>query len=77
MEGGGKMKEMSARECAKLFGINLSSWYRWVQFDPTAPKRVHEAKRFARWNEEDVLVYQARLIAEGRTGHIPRKKEVA
>ena len=54
---------LSAKDCAKLFGIKVNSWYRWIRCDSTAPKRAIRAPRYTRWNEDDVLAYQ-RLLME-------------
>jgi predicted DNA-binding transcriptional regulator AlpA len=68
-----KLQEWAARDCANLFHVTTKTWYEWVKNDPTAPKPVHEAPRFTRWDEADVLTYQALLIAERRTGYGKRK----
>jgi predicted DNA-binding transcriptional regulator AlpA len=68
------MQEMSAKDCAGLFKVKPKTWYEWCRYDPTAPRPVHHAPRFTRWNEEDVLAYQALLIAENRTGYVKRKE---
>jgi predicted DNA-binding transcriptional regulator AlpA len=67
------VKEMSANSCAKMFDVTTKCWYQWVRNDPTAPKPVHVAPRHTRWDEEEVLAYQALLIREGRTGYGKRK----
>ena len=70
------MRELSAKSCAELFDVTRKTWYEWVRNDPAAPLPVHEAPGYTRWDETDVLAYQALLIAERRTGHV-KKKEAA
>jgi predicted DNA-binding transcriptional regulator AlpA len=67
------IQEMSANSCARLFEVTTKCWYEWVHDDPAAPKPVHEAPRFTRWDKKEVREYQALLIRENRTGYGKRK----
>ncbi|GHV51263.1 hypothetical protein FACS1894216_04970 [Synergistales bacterium] len=71
------MNELSAKSCAKLFDVNVATWYDWCQNDPTAPKPVHQAPRFTRWDEAEVLAYRDAMRAERRTGYGKRRETAA
>ncbi|GHV50299.1 hypothetical protein FACS1894216_02230 [Synergistales bacterium] len=67
------VNELSAKSCAELFDVSLGCWYEWMKNDPSAPKPIHEAPRFKRWDAAEVLAYRELLREEKRTGYGKKK----
>ncbi len=66
------MKLLRSKDCAELFGVHHTTWEKWVELDPTAPKPAIKTRGWVAWNEDEVLVYQSLLIKEGRSGYVKK-----